>query len=115
MEKNVEFKRSDPIMVFISQPMNGKTDEEIKMDRNAAIRSIRLRYPRAICPKTYIVTEPSAKVVNDGVWYLVKSLEILSECDAIYMVKGWENARGCRIERDVALEYGVMVIDDWCA
>lgn len=111
MEQNVEMKRSDPIRVFISQPMNGKTNEEIKMDRDAAIRSIRLRYPRAICPQTYIGTDPSAIVVNDGVWYLAMSLEILSQCDAIYMVEGWENARGCRIEREVALSYGLTEIE----
>ncbi|WP_419040028.1 Lar family restriction alleviation protein [Parolsenella catena] len=30
--------------------------------------------------------------------------------DAAYFAKGWENARGCRIEHDAAVAYGLEVL-----
>lgn len=42
--------------------------------------------------------------------YLAKSLENMSLCHAAYFCKGWENARGCRIEHDAAVAYGLEVL-----
>ena len=42
--------------------------------------------------------------------YLAKSLENMSLCHASYFCKGWENARGCRIEHDAAVAYGLEVL-----
>ena len=30
----------------------------------------------------------------------------MSKCNAVYFCKGWENARGCRIEHETAKAYG---------
>jgi hypothetical protein len=43
--------------------------------------------------------------------YLAKSLEYLAEADIAYFAPGWENARGCRIEHQCAVEYGIDIID----
>jgi hypothetical protein len=45
--------------------------------------------------------------------FLGKSLELLSTADIAYFAKGWENARGCRIENTCAIEYGIAVIEDY--
>lgn len=42
--------------------------------------------------------------------YLAKSLENMSLCHAAYFCKGWERARGCRIEHDAAVAYGLDII-----
>lgn len=42
--------------------------------------------------------------------YLAKSLENMSLCHVVYFCKGWENARGCRIEHDAAVAYGLEVL-----
>jgi hypothetical protein len=34
----------------------------------------------------------------------------MSECTTVYFAKGWENARGCKIEHEVALQYGMEII-----
>lgn len=34
----------------------------------------------------------------------------MSYCHAVYFCKDWEKARGCRLEHEVALAYGLMVI-----
>lgn len=38
--------------------------------------------------------------------YLAKSLENMSLCNTAYFVKGWEDARGCRIEHEAAESCG---------
>lgn len=39
-----------------------------------------------------------------------RKLEKVSLCHAAYFCKGWENARGCRIEHDAAVAYGLEVL-----
>lgn len=43
-------------------------------------------------------------------WFLGKSLELLSNADAIVLGRGWESARGCRIERECANQYGIKIV-----
>lgn len=103
-------QRNDPTVVFISQPMNGKSDDEIMAERLKAIEYVRSIHPNAQFPETYINDEPDNSVCNMGIWYLAKSIEILSKCDGIYMADGWTNARGCLIERQIAIAYGLIEI-----
>ena len=37
------------------------------------------------------------------------SLQILSYCDACVFMRGWDTARGCRIEHAAAIAYGLEV------
>ena len=46
-------------------------------------------------------------------WYLGKSLQLLAEADVAYFAKDWEQYRGCRIENECAIEYGINVIEDY--
>ena len=45
-------------------------------------------------------------------WFLGKSIELLSKADIAYFVKGWDKARGCKIEHQCAVEYGIDRIED---
>ena len=45
--------------------------------------------------------------------YLAKSLELLADADVAYFDRGWESARGCRIENQCAIEYGIDTIEDY--
>lgn len=100
---------------MISQPMNGLTDEEIEKTRNKAIRHLdRLGYKvvNTLFTDDWY-SESSMKdrgVVNIPLCYLAKSLENMSLCDVVYFCDGWEDYRGCRIEHDVAEEYGLDII-----
>lgn len=100
---------------MISQPMNGLTDEEIEKTRNKAIRHLeRLGYKVVnTLFKDNWYNNSSMKdrgVVNIPVYYLARSLESMSFCDVVYFCDGWEDARGCRIEHEVAEEYGLDII-----
>lgn len=100
---------------MISQPMNGLTDEEIEETRNKAIRHLeRLGYKVVNTLFTDDWYSESCMkgrgVVNIPLCYLAKSLENMSLCDVAYFCDGWEDARGCRIEHEVAEAYGLDII-----
>lgn len=94
--------------LFISQPMNGKTDEEILEVRAKAIESAE----RELGEKVEVIDSffQNAPVEAKPLWFLGKSLELLSTADVAYFAKGWEEARGCKIENQCAIEYGIDLI-----
>lgn len=97
--------------LFISQPMRGKTDEEILAVRKKAIESAE----KKIGEKVDVIDSFFQKAPVDAkpLWFLGKSLELLSTADIAYFARGWEDARGCRIENTCAVEYGIDVIEGY--
>lgn len=97
--------------LFISQPMRGKTDEEILATREKAIKSAEkyLDEPVEVIDSYFQNAPTEAKPL----WFLGKSLELLSTADVAYFAKGWDDARGCRIENQCAIDYGIAVIEDY--
>lgn len=97
--------------LFISQPMRGKTDEEILKEREKAIASAQ----KLLGEEVEVIDSffQNAPAEAKPLWFLGKSLELLSTADVAYFAKGWEDARGCRIENTCAVEYGITVIEDY--
>lgn len=100
---------------MLSQPMAGKTDEEIVATRKKAIKVLEEKGYEIVntlfTDKWY--TNESMKergVVQILLCFLAKSLENMSLCHAVYFCKGWGNARRCRIEHDAAVAYGLDII-----
>lgn len=100
---------------MLSQPMAGKTEEEIINTRNRAVAELEKRGFEIV--NTLFTDEwysPQAMkqrgVVQIPLCFLAKSLENMSLCHAAYFCKGWENTRGCRIEHEAAKAYGLEVI-----
>ena len=48
---------------------------------------------------------------REPIWYLAQTLILLADADYIYFVNGWQTARGCKVERLVAEEYGIPIIE----
>lgn len=92
--------------IMISQPMNGKTDEEIREERAELVRRFAEESMKVI---DTIINEEPPKDVDDAIYYLSKSIEFIGQVDIVYFMKGWEKARGCKIEHQVAVEYGKKV------
>ena len=104
-----------PAKAMLSQPMAGKTEEEIIAARERAIRELkRLGYEivSTLFTDAWYSSEAMKErgVVNIPLCFLAKSMETMSKCHAAYFCKGWENARGCRIEHDAAKAYGLEII-----
>lgn len=100
---------------MLSQPMAGKTDEEIVAVREKAISVLEEEGYEIV--NTLFSDEWYSRenmevrgVVQIPLCFLAKSLENMSLCHAVYFCKGWENARGCRIEHDAAVAYGLNII-----
>ena len=102
---------------MLSQPMAGRTEQEIVAVRNRAIAELERRGYEVV--NTLFTDEwysPEKKtergVVQIPLCFLAKSLENMSLCHAAFFCLGWQNARGCRIEHDAAVAYGLEVIEE---
>ena len=100
---------------MISQPMNGLTDEQIDETRNRFIEYAKKENFDVINTLfTGGFNSPSSMksrgIIQIPVCFLSISLEKMSQCNTVYFAKGWENARGCKIEHEVALQYGLEII-----
>lgn len=100
---------------MLSQPMAGKTDEEIVETRERAINVLDgkgYEVVNTLFTDEWYSHENMEKrgVVQIPLCFLAKSLENMSLCHAVYFCKGWQNARGCRIEHDAAIAYGLDII-----
>ena len=100
---------------MISQPMAGKTNKQILEQRDKAIKALKDMGYEVV--DSYFDDEWSKPenmekrgIVNIPLCFLAKSLEKMSECDAVYFCEGWENTRGCNIEHGVAFAYGLKII-----
>ena len=99
--------------LFISQPMRNKTDEEILKERELAIQKAKeqLGEDVEVIDSFFRDREKPADVKRSGVYWLGKSLELLSTADIAYFAHGWQEARGCIIENQCAREYDIMMIE----
>lgn len=100
---------------MLSQPMGGKTDKEIVETRERAIKVLEAKgyeVVNTLFTDEWYSHENMEKrgVVQIPLCFLAKSLEIMSLCHTVYFCKGWENARGCKIEHDAAAAYGLDII-----
>ena len=95
--------------LFISQPMRGKTDQEILAVRKKAIEAAE----ELLGEEVEVIDSffQSAPVDAKPLWFLGKSLELLSSADVAYFAPGWNDFRGCKIEHTCATEYGIPTIE----
>lgn len=93
--------------IFISQPMNGKTEQEILLNRMAATTVIYRLHPltRIYFLDSFIT---GAKDVNP-LFCLGHSLQALSKADEAWFIDGWQESRGCRIEHACCVEYNIPI------
>lgn len=95
-------EKKPPFKIFISQPMKDRTDEEIMQERN------RIMAKWTNKPVEFIDSffrEPGKNSTES----LGKSIFLMGYADLFVFAPGWENARGCRIEHEVAKEYGIPI------
>lgn len=96
------------MLFMISQPMGGLSDEEILSKRNQV--KVMLERDGYSVIDTFYTTELPKSVQNSGLFWLGASLMDMAKCDAVYFCAGWEKARGCKIEHDAAISYGMLVL-----
>lgn len=89
--------------LFISQPMQGKSIEEILAEREEAIKKAKkfVKCDMEVIDSFIRDAPASAKPL----WFLGKSLELMAGADVVYFAEGWHKARGCRLEYECARAY----------
>lgn len=100
---------------MISQPMAGLSEDEIVRARDKAIKALeKMGYEvvnTLFTDEYYSKEKMEARgVVQIPLCFLAKSLENMSLCHAAFFCKGWEQARGCRIEHEAAKAYGLEIL-----
>lgn len=100
---------------MLSQPMAGKTNDEIVATRERAIKALTAKGYTVV--NTFFTDEwySSEKmkergVVNIPLCFFAKSIESMTNCHTVYFCKGWENTRGCKLEHEVAKAYDLTII-----
>ena len=92
---------------MISQPMRGKTNEQIRIEREELVKELEKQ------GYTVMDTVIDDFIEGEGNDYdircLSKSIEFIAGVDAVVFMKDWENARGCKIEHEVAKNYGKFI------
>lgn len=100
-----------PVLVFISQPMKGLSRNGIERER----KLIEDDLPGILGVDSVeviqsILDEKTVRTMRP-LYCLGMSLQLLSAADYAVFADGWENARGCRVEHECALQYGIPVVD----
>jgi hypothetical protein len=100
--------------VMISQPMKGISEGKIKKTRREAAEKLEKEGYEVV--QSYFTEEwirlNAGGIKNKALWCLAKSLEVMSHCDTVYFCDGWQEARGCRIEHEAAVAYGLEVYEE---
>ena len=96
--------------LFISQPMRGKTDEEI-----LAVRKLAIKQAQEVIGEDVEVIDSFFQdhpTFDKPLKYLAASIALLADADIAYFTKDWGEARGCKIERMCAFAYGIKIMDE---
>ena len=97
--------------VMISQPMAGKTPEEIVEVRDKAVKYLEGLGYEVI--DTYFPNDfkgLTLDILNKPLFLLGQSLMYMSYCDAVYFCDGWDKTRGCILEHKAAEAYGLELM-----
>lgn len=91
---------------MISQPMAGRKKGDILNDREGAEKLLRgLGYD--VINTFFELGELNPRSL---VYSLSRSIQEMSRCEVVYFMKGWQNARGCKIEHEIAKNYGIKIL-----
>lgn len=98
--------------VFMSMPMGGKKEQQIKQERTEYFKQIE-EYILTKYNTGYELVESVIPNADEMTYIqcLGESIKFISPADIFVACPGWRNARGCRIEHNVAKEYGKEILD----
>lgn len=94
--------------IFISQPFGDRSNKEILIERDR----IKNKLKRLLNCNIQIIDSLFYEKYENPLWCLGKSIELMADADIIFFAKGWEKARGCRIEYLCAKEYGYEIMEE---
>ena len=103
-DKSVIFVLEKMKKVFISHPM--KDVEDVEKFRAEVVAKTR----KVVGGRLEIMDTLFKDEGKEPAWYLGKSIMAMAEADIVVFYKGWEKARGCMLEHEVAVKYGMNIV-----
>lgn len=97
------------LRVFISQPMSGKTFEEILAVRDG-VKILLCRFYHDCFLEFIESFNPSALGDDKPIEELGKCISLMQGADVVYFAKGYEESRGCSVEFEVASKYKKTIL-----
>lgn len=119
--------------VFLSLPMSGRTDKDIYKQIEEMKRwiiksgyfgdeAIIFDHNLGCNPQGYAIADDyeehginyrciPAELRKEPLLYLAAAIKQMAYCDCVFFGNGWTKARGCCIERNVALSYHIPVVN----
>lgn len=96
--------------VMISQPMKGKTEEQIRKERAEVVRKL-----ESLCWEVVdtVFAKETPKNCDTALYYLSKSIEAIGKVDAVMFMNDWQEARGCKIEHEICQQYGKLTMYEY--
>ena len=101
--------------------MTGKSEEEILATRQKAIDEI-----HQLAKKDGVEINIIASYIDDAtrkhfeerltddinwdIYWLSQSLQKLAMADMIWLCEGWEYSKGCNVELECAMQYGISIV-----
>lgn len=96
------------IKLFISIPMRGRTTEEIRYQMIKDKLRLEQMFDVEFELIDSCIDEDAPKdVANPVLWFMGRSILMMADANLVYFSKGWEGARGCLIEQEIAKAYNV--------
>lgn len=108
LEEVLSFARQPrkQLKIYISGAISGRDYREVALDFEAAQTQIRVF-------SDFLPISPLDNGLPlDTSWsaHMLRDLEILSTCDAVLMLPGWEHSPGCQIEKIFAERLGLRIL-----
>lgn len=97
----------------ISQPMKGIDPDKVTSQREkaeAAVRAAGYEPIDTVYEEDFTYDVNNNNVVNPALWHMGLALMRLSKAHVIYMCDGWETTRGCLMEHQAAVAFGVDIM-----
>ena len=104
------------LRVFISVPMSGKSDGEVKRDIDKVQQEVlykhwfgdEVEFVDNLLTSTEVeLFDLLDKPVTKNLLYLGTAITKMASCNAVVFAPGWDKARGCRVEFEVAKQYDI--------
>ena len=101
--------------IMLSQPMDGLTERQILQTRDrfmhyAEKEGLKIMNTQFLGEFYSEYRMRERGIVQIPVYFLAKTIEVMSQCHVVFFAKGWERARGCKIEHKIALKYNLEII-----
>ncbi len=101
-------KGNGNMKVFISQPMNGKSEVDIEKSRSMAVIRLKREFKERFENEDLEIINTFIKDAPENVhpiWYLQEMIKYMQEADIFLFIEDWYGYRGCKAEWYIVNSY----------